>query len=105
MSEGSNFDSNRVRQFLQSWCARGRIWIVKAALQIGAIYRFKTTYLPILFICVGSPILFTGCANDNPEQSTKHSHRQHRDGAYGSGDSDEYDRSRPSRWATPIPGL
>jgi hypothetical protein len=102
MDDELNSDAHAFRRRFQKWYALARIWLASSALKIGAIYRFKSTYLPLLFVCLGCPIVFAACANDDSGQSVKHSRHQHREGTYGSGD---YGHAGPDRSGTPIPGL
>ena len=95
-------DVNTFRRRLQGWYVLVRMWLVNSALKLGAIYRLKSTYLPVLVICLGCPMLFAACADNDPGESSKHSRHQHRQGTSGSGD---YGHSGPDRSGTPIPSL
>jgi hypothetical protein len=99
-------DARRLRR-LHGWGATLRIWLTKAVLGIGALYRFKSNFMnfPLVLLCLGWAFLGAACAHDD-DPSADHSQRhQHHRGSYGQGQDAGFDRPDASRSSTPIPGL
>jgi len=94
---------------LCGWGLTLRIWLMKTVLGIWALYRFKSSFMNVLFafLCLGCGFLGVACAHDDGSSTDRSQHRQHQrgSGSYGEGQSGESDRGNAFRSATPIPGL
>jgi hypothetical protein len=93
------FEAEQFRRWLSKSGLTLRIWLTKAVLWVGAIYRFKSSFMNVLLFCLGYGFLVVACAQDGDSSSDRSQRHQHRRGNYGQEHSDA-DRSSP-----PIPGL
>jgi hypothetical protein len=106
MDEQTEFDGKRSRR-LRGWGATLRIWLTKAILGIGALYRFKSNFInfPLALLCLGCAFLGAACAHNDDSSADHAQHRQHHRGNYGQEQGGGFDRSGASPSSSPIPGL
>jgi hypothetical protein len=94
---------------LRGWGLTLQIWLMKTVLAIWALYRFKSTFMNVLFafLCLGCAFLGVACTHDDDSSTDRSQHRQHQHGSggYGQGQSGQSDRANSFGSATPIPGL
>jgi hypothetical protein len=105
MDEEFKFDAKRFRRRH----GRGmtlRIRLAKAVLGIGALYRFRFSFMnvPFALLCLGCAFFGAACAHNDDSSADHSQHRQHHGGSYGHGQSGGFDRSDASQSSTPIPG-
>jgi hypothetical protein len=97
------FDTRQIRRWLCNSGMALRIWLTKAVLWVGAVYRFKSSFMNVLLVCLGYGFIVVACAHEDDSLSDHAQHRQHHGGNYRDGENS--DRSDASQSATPIPGL
>jgi hypothetical protein len=97
------FDARQIWRWLRNSGLALRIWLTKAVLWVGAVYRFKSSFMNVLLVYLGYGFIIVACAHENDSSSDHAQHHQHHRGNYGPGENS--DRSDLSQSATPIPGL
>ena len=103
MDRWNKFEVGRFRRWVSKSRLTLRVWLTKAVLWIGAIYRFKSSFMNVILLCLGYGFLVVACAQDDGSSSDRSQRHQHRRGNYGQGETS--DHSDAYRSSTPIPGL
>jgi hypothetical protein len=105
MGHQTKFNAGRFRRWLRRWGVTFRIWLTKAFLWVGAIYRFKSSFMGVILLCVGCGLFGGACAPDDDWSDKRSQRHQHRGGSYSNGQSGGFDRPGASQSSIPIPGL